>query len=159
MNESMGQKFGEIGDVVRCLLERNRLGVLATQHSGQPHASLIAFTLVEGLRSIVFATYRDTRKCKNILEDRRVAILVEDREGSLDRPDCRLVLTAVGDATKATEAYREAHIMTHLARHPYLDGFLNSRDCEFMHVAVHAYQVVRDIDDARWYEIGELAAQ
>ena len=158
MSDSMVQEPSEIQDTIRCVLERNRLAVLATQRNGQPHASLIAFTPLEGLRFLAFATYRDTLKYKSIQEDRRVAILIEDSEGDARRSDRRLVLTAVGEAIKTPEEDRQAHILTHLARHPDLEGFLSSPACEFVRVAVHAYQVVNDIDDVRWYAIGESAA-
>ncbi len=158
MSDSMAQEPSEIQDTIRRVLEQNRLAVLATQRNGQPHASLIAFTPLEGLRFLAFATYRDTLKYENIRGDRRVALLIEDREGAARRSNRRLVLTAVGEAIKTPEEDRQACIVTHLARHPDLERFLSSPDCEFVRVAVHAYQVVSDIDDARWYAIGELAA-
>jgi len=158
MSDSMAQEPSEIQDTIRRVLEQNRLAVLATQRNGQPHASLIAFTPLEGLRFLAFATYRDTLKYENIRDDRRVALLIEDREGAARRSNRRLVLTAVGEAIKTPEEDRQACIVTHLARHPDLERFLSSPDCEFVRVAVHAYQVVSDIDDARWYAIGELAA-
>jgi nitroimidazol reductase NimA-like FMN-containing flavoprotein (pyridoxamine 5'-phosphate oxidase superfamily) len=158
MSDSSAQGRSEIRDTIRRVLEQNRLAVLATQRNGQPHASLIAFTPLEGLRFLAFATYRDTLKYESIREDRRVAILIEDREGDDRRSDRRLVLTAVGEAIKTPEEDRQAHIVTHLARHPDLERFLSSPDCEFVRVAVHAYQVVSDIDDVRWYAIGEFAA-
>jgi nitroimidazol reductase NimA-like FMN-containing flavoprotein (pyridoxamine 5'-phosphate oxidase superfamily) len=145
----------EIQDTIRRVLERNRLAVLATQRNGQPHASLIAFTPLEDLRVLAFATYRDTLKYESIREDRRVAILIEDREGDARRSGRRLVLTAVGEAIKTPEADRQAHVVTHLARHPDMERFLGSPDCEFVRVAVHAYQVVRGVDDVRWYATGE----
>ena len=113
---------------------------------------------MEGLRFLAFATYRATLKYESIREDRRVAILIEDREGDARRSGQRLVLTAAGEAITTPEEDRQAHIATHLARHPELESFLNSPDCEFVRVAVHAYQVVSDIDDVRWYAIGESAA-
>ena len=158
MSDSAAEGRSEIPDTIRRVLEQNRLAVLATQRNGQPHASLIAFTPLEGLRFLAFATYRDTLKYKSIREDRRVAILIEDREGDARRSDRRLVLTAVGEAIKTPEEDRQPHIVTHLARHPDLERFLSSPDCEFVRVAVHAYQVVSDIDDVRWYAIGEFAA-
>ena len=158
MSESMAQEYSGIQDTIRCVLERSRLAVLATQHNGQPHASLIAFTALEGLRFIAFATYRDTLKYKSIREDRRLAILIEDREGEARRSDRRIVITAVGEAIETPEKERQAYLMTHLARHPDLEKFLCSPDCEFVRVAIRAYQVVNDINDARWYAIGELAA-
>lgn len=159
MSDSMAQESNEIQDTIRRVLERNRFAVLSTQLNGQPHASFIAFTPLEGLRFLAFATYRSTLKYKSILEDRRVAILIEDREGDATSGEDRsLVLTAIGEAINTPTEDRQAHIMAHLARHPNLEKFLISPDCEFVLVAIHSYQVVSSIDDVRWYRIRKSAA-
>ncbi len=67
MNDSNIQESSEIQDTIRRVLERNRLAVLATQRNRQPHTSLIAFTPLESLRFLPFATYRSTLKYKSIL--------------------------------------------------------------------------------------------
>ncbi len=154
MIDSMTQESSEIQETIRSVLERNLFAVLATQRNGQPHASLIAFTPLEGLRFLAFATYRDTLKYASIREDQRVAILIEDREDDDRRSDRRLVVTAVGEAIRMPEENQQAHIVEHLERHPDLERFLSSPDCELVGVAVHAYQVVSSIDDVRWYVIG-----
>ena len=154
MSDRVAQDPSEIQETIRRVLERNRLAVLATQRNGQPHASLIAFTPLEGLRFIAFATYRDTLKYASIREDQRVAILIEDRMGDNSQSDRRLVVTAVGEADRTPEENQQAHIVEHLARHPDLERFLSSPDCEFVRVAIHAYQVVSSIEDVQWYAIG-----
>jgi len=154
MIDSMTQESSEIQETIRSVLERNLFAVLATQRNGQPHASLIAFTPLEGLRFLAFATYRDTLKYASIREDQRVAILIEDREDDDRRSDRRLVVTAVGEAIRMPEENQQAHIVEHLERHPDLERFLSSPDCELVGVAVHAYQVVSSIDDVQWYAIG-----
>ena len=153
----MSKESSNIQDTILHVLERNRLAVLATQRDGQPHASLVAFTPLEGMRFLAFATYRETIKCDNIVQDPRVAILVEDRELDATYPGRRLVVTALGAAIETTVAERHAHVAKHLARHPELQGFLSTSECVFIRVAVHAYQVVGGIDDVRWYEFGESA--
>lgn len=158
MNDLMAHDPCDIENTIRRVLERNRLAVLSTQRGGQPHASLMAFTPLEGLRFLAFATYRDTLKYASIQQDRRVAILVEDRERDARDSGERLVLTALGEAIETPEEERQAHLATHLARHPELQKFLSSPECEFIRVAVHAYQAVGGVDDVRWYEIGESAA-
>ncbi len=157
MRDNMAKELSDIQDTIRRVLERNRFGVLATQRNGQPHASLIAFTPLAGLRFLTFATYRDTLKYESIREDPRVAILIEDREGDVLRSGRRLVLTAVGLVIKTPDKDREADIAQHLARHLDLKSFLSSPGCELVRVAVHSYQVVTGIDDVRWYAIGDLA--
>lgn len=144
---------GDLRDTVRRVLDRNRLAVLATQCDGQPHASLMAFTPLQEGELLVFATYRDTLKYESLRKDRRVAILIEDRAGDATSSGGRLVLTALGEAIEASEDERQARIATHLARHPNLEDFLRSPECELVCVAVHAYQVVGGIEDVRWYKI------
>jgi hypothetical protein len=153
----MAQDPGEIEDTIRRVLERNRFAVLATQRDGQPHASLIAFTPLEGLRFLAFATYRQTVKYASIQQDRRVAILVEDRDRDARHAGGRLVLTALGEAIETPLEERQAHLATHAARHPDLQKFLSSPECEFVRVAVNAYQVVSGVDDVRWYRVTESA--
>jgi len=155
---AQGRSDIDIEDTIRRVLERNRLAVLATQRDGQPHTSLMAFTPLEGLRFLAFATYRKTVKYASIQRDRRVAILVEDREGDAGHSGRRLVLTALGKAIETRPEERQTHLAAHAARHPDLQKFLSSLECEFVRVAVHAYQVVSGVDDVRWYDVGGSTA-
>jgi hypothetical protein len=113
----------------------------------------MAFTPVDGLHYIIFATYRNTRKYQSLLEDGRVALLIDDGEGGATRPGQRVVLTAVGEALEIPEEECPAHIAAHLARHPNQKEFLRSPDCVLIRVAVSAYQVVGGIDDVHWYHV------
>ena len=135
------------------VLERSRLAVLATHGSGQPHASLVAFTPTGGVRHLIFATHRDTRKYRNILADPRVAVLIGARDDFGSRPDRRLVLTALGEATEIPEVERPAALSAHAARHPDLQEFFRSTDCALLRVSVQAYQVVAGFDDVQWYQV------
>lgn len=140
-------------ELILTVLDANRFAVLATQRAGQPHASLMAFTPVSGLRYIVFATYRDTLKYQNLFADGRVALLIGGQDGETTRQNRRLVLTALGEAIEIPEADRQAAVCAHLTRHPDLKEFLRSPDCALMRVVVVAYEVVRGIDDVQWYKV------
>jgi hypothetical protein len=140
------------------VLDDNWFAVLATQHAGQPHASLMAFTSVEGLRYLVFATYRDTLKHRNLVEDGRVAVLIGERSIKRTRAQQGLVLTALGNAIEIPDEERAAAVNALLARHPDLEEFVRSPNCALMRVAVEAYQVVGGIDDVRWYQIEDPSA-
>jgi len=158
MGDPTAQEREDLHNIIRGVLGRNRLAVLATQRGGQPHASLMAFTPLEELRHLLFATYRDTLKYESLREDRRVAVLVEERAGDVAHPGRRLVLTALGEALETPPNDREGHIAMHLARHPDLEEFVRSPDCALVRVAVQSYQVVGGIDDVRWYKVDESAA-
>jgi nitroimidazol reductase NimA-like FMN-containing flavoprotein (pyridoxamine 5'-phosphate oxidase superfamily) len=138
---------------IQSVLHRNRFAVLATHSSGQPHASLMAFSPVRGIRYLVFATYRSTLKYRSLLTDARMALLIDGQNGEGTRSNRGLVLTALGEAIEIPEADRRAAVCTHLARHPDLKAFLRSPDCALMRVAVVAYEVVGGIDDVQWYQV------
>jgi heme iron utilization protein len=143
---------------IKRVLEAKRFAVLATSHAGQPHASLMAFTPVGGARYLVFATYRGTQKYRNLLEDGRVAVLIDDREADATQAQRGIVLTAIGTAKEIPDAEREAAVRAHLARHPTLEEFVRAPDCALVRVAVGAYEVVGGIDDVRWYHSEDLDA-
>lgn len=147
------QKRNELESTIRRVLERNHLAVLATQHLGQPHASLMAFSYLDDLHTLIFATYRATRKYRSLLDDGRVALLIYDENGETAHPGQRIVITAVGLGSEVPQAECSVLSAIHLARHPALQQFLDAPDCALVRVAVEAYQVVGAIDDVQWYRV------
>jgi heme iron utilization protein len=134
-------------------LQTNNLAVLATEGNGQPHASFIAVTPMDDLEHLIFATYRNTRKYNNLINNGKVAILFENRSTkSLSQHDI-MVLTAYGHAIEVDNAISDAPLQTHLLRHPELECFLLSVDCAIFMVKVNAYEVVRGIDDIKSWNI------
>jgi len=53
-------KLAAIKTYIEDIFKISRFAVLATESEGQPHASLIAVTPMEGFRKLIFATYRNT---------------------------------------------------------------------------------------------------
>ena len=156
MRDKVLDEIIAIKNTIKCVLDRNLLGVLATQLDGQPHASLIAFTPLEYYKFIAFATFRNTLKYRSIQKDSRVAILVEDRNCPDKDLNKQLVITAVGEVVKIPDENKRFYLRMHLERHPHLENFLTSPECELVIVSVRAYQVVKDIDDVQWYSIEQL---
>lgn len=140
---------------VRRTLDSSRLAVLATTDSdGQPHTSLMAFTVFGGVGSLVVATYRDSLKYRSILENEKVALLIDGRDGVSPGGD---VLTARGRAAQIAGDDREKALEMHVARHPDLVGFLRSADCALVGIAVEEYEIVGGIDDVEWHTVREEA--
>jgi hypothetical protein len=142
-----------IRKVIEAALQSSHFGVLATEGEGQPHASLIAITPVESCRRLVFATYRSTRKFRNLAHNGKVAILFDI--GNSDRPGLQksFVITAFGHAEEIMIEANDSTLSSHLKRHPDLGPFLKSTDCALILVTVEAYQVVRGIDDVMWWPV------
>ena len=137
-------------------LQSERLAVLATEGDGQPHASLIAITPFEGIRQLVFATYRNTRKYRNMALNSKVAVLME--RGNDDRTDPRksFVITAFGHAQEITTGIKGAALQALLAKHPNLESFTYASDCALVLVTVNEYQVVQGIDNAMCWSVEDL---
>lgn len=141
---------------VQQLLDATGFAILATEGAGQPHASLIAVTPFLGWRQLVFATYRDTQKYRNLLNNNRVSVLVDGCKASRGGEQAGFVVTAVGQARDIPADQLDAAMRAHLQRHPDLASFLQSPDCVLVGVAVEAYQVVRSIDDVTWWTVDDL---
>jgi len=134
-------------------------GVLATEHAGQPHTSLVAITPLEDGQRLLFATYRNTPKFRNLGHNARVSVLMDGRSrvDACSTETC-LVLSAVGQVTELEGAAAPHALDAHLLHHPQLQGFLNAPDCVLLQIAVEAYQVVNGVDDVSWWPVTELSA-
>ena len=136
----------------------SRFAVLATEGDGQPHASLIAVTPMEGYRKLIFATYRNTRKYHNLAHNGKVAVLVESIDIKRSGLQDSFVLTAFGHVEEMETKEKNIVFAAHLERHPDLLSFMQAEDCSLVRIKVDTYQVVRGIDDVEWWTIDDLEA-
>ena len=150
-------QLATIRDSIQTLLKTIGFAVLATENAGQPHTSLIAITPIDEGQRLVFATYRNTRKFANLMQNPRVSVLMDGRyrEVASGAPD-GLILSAVG-RVQEIEASKLSHLLAaHLQKHPALATFIQASDCVLLEVAVDRYQVVRGIDDVTWWCVDDL---
>jgi nitroimidazol reductase NimA-like FMN-containing flavoprotein (pyridoxamine 5'-phosphate oxidase superfamily) len=138
------------------IINNSRFAVLATEADGQPHASLVAVTPIEGFRKLIFATYRNTRKYNNIAQNSKVAVLVESIDVNRAGSYKGFVLTAFGHAEEIELPQNDMVFNAHMERHPELLDFLQSKECVLFRIKVDTYQVVRGIDDVEWWTIEDL---
>ena len=145
-----------IKSYIEDIFKTRRFAVLATEGDGQPHASLVAVTPMEGFRKLIFATYRNTRKYSNLVRNGKVAILVERiKINSSGLQECT-VLTAFGHVEEIKDGEENIVFGAHLGRHPELAAFMKSEDCSLVRIKVDTYQVVRGIDDVEWWTTDDL---
>lgn len=118
---------------VRQLLDPQGFAVVATSHNGQPYTSLESFAFTDDLRSILFTTCGRTRKFKNIMEDARISVLVENRENKpSDITDARSV-AALGRETEVKVAGEE-RLGIFLKKNPFMIDFTDDPDFALMEV-------------------------
>ena len=152
------ERVNAIKTYIEDIFKISRFAVLATESEGQPHASLIAVTPMKSYRQLIFATYRNTRKYKNLTHNGKVAVLIESIDISSSGQKESFVLTAFGQVEDIEAEEKNMVFEVHLERHPGLQSFMQSEDCSLVRIKVDTYQVVRGIDDVEWWTIDDLDA-
>ena len=143
-------------EYIEGILKTSRLAVLATESDGQPHTSLIAITPFENYRQLVFATYRNTRKYRNLEHNSKVAVLIEGEYVKMRGLKEKAVLTIIGHAEDINLTENDAAYLAHLKRHPEMKSFMLSSDCALIRVIARSYQLVLGIDDIYWMTAEEM---
>jgi nitroimidazol reductase NimA-like FMN-containing flavoprotein (pyridoxamine 5'-phosphate oxidase superfamily) len=143
------QDTQEVLDLIRNLLESQRLAVLSTQNHGQPYCNLIAIAATEDLRHLLFATTRATRKYANLMADPRVAVLVDNRRNDPADFAEAAALTALGKAWEVQGVERQHFLEVYLKKHPYLKEFAAGPTCALLRVKVEKYLVVTRFQEVR----------
>lgn len=143
-------------EYIAAAIQTCRFAILATEGDGQPHASLIAISANEGIRELIFATYRNTCKYTNMFKNEKVAVLIQNDDCIKSNIQESSILTAYGKAEEISVEANETIFRAHLEKHPDLESFIQSKDCALIRIAVNAYQVVRGIEDVQWWAIDDL---
>lgn len=140
-------------EFIGSILKTCRLAVLATEGSGQPHASLIAITPFRGFREMIFATYRNTRKFENLKLNARVAVLVQGEYMDGSGENKVFALTAFGHAEELAISELEEAVNAHREKHPDVANLLRSSESAMVRIKVETYQIVRGIDEVTWLNV------
>lgn len=141
---------------IEVVLNTSGFGVLATEGNGQPHTSLIAITPFGNLKQIIFATYRNTLKYRNLSNNNKVAVFIEGGYFNMKGLKDNVFLTIIGHIEEISVAGNEAPYLAHLKRHPEMEAFMASPDCVLIRVIAQSYQVVFGIDDTKWITADKL---
>jgi heme iron utilization protein len=133
--------------VIKSLLESQRFAVLATEDQRQPHLFLMAFAATGDLHTIILITERDKQKYAHLKANRRVSLLIDDRENRGADIHEAIAITVFGEAEEV-EGSQGSHLRElYLMRHPYLAAFAMSPSCAILKVQVTSYQVVSKFQD------------
>lgn len=133
----------ELRSAVKRLLTHQLYGVLATlDDAGRPHTSIVAFVTADDLRSIIFCTPRNTRKCRYVLARPHVALFVDDRRSA---PEELMQVTGI-EASGAVQAVADDRFaiyrQLYLAKYPGMERFVDAPESMMVRVAVERYDTV-----------------
>jgi len=151
-------KQSTLKEYIEGALQTSRFAVLATESNGQPHTSLIAITPFGSSRKLIFATYRNTLKYRNLVHNSKVAVLIESGDVIMKDLQKSIVLTIIGQTEEISREENEAAYQAHLKQHPQMESFMLSSDCALILVSAQSYQVVFGTDDIKWITADDLDA-
>lgn len=92
-------ELGEVSTLrnrIRALFSSQLLCVLSTYNQGQPYTNLVAFAETPDLKSLIFATNRNTNKYRNAMLNSDVAVLIDSRTNTDSDFHDALAVTAMG---------------------------------------------------------------
>jgi len=142
-----------IRKAVQSLLQHQQLGVLSTVGNEMPYANLVAFVASDDDRYLYFVTPRATRKFANLSANANVALLVNNSNNHPDDFKQAAAVTAVGKATTVSAPTLAAVQERYLTKHPHLQDFVRSPDCEMICIRVMRYILVERFQDVTEYRI------
>jgi nitroimidazol reductase NimA-like FMN-containing flavoprotein (pyridoxamine 5'-phosphate oxidase superfamily) len=149
----MNKDTSRIRNDIRNLLRAQTLAVLATVGRRSPYCTLVGFAFTADLRTLVFATMRDTRKFRNIETDGAVSLLIDSRTNTAGDFTNAAALTVLGTAVEVTGRKRGPYRRLYLKRHQHLNDFIDSPNTALVAVAVHRYIIVQRFQEVRELEM------
>jgi len=129
--------------VIKKLIQLQNLAVLGTSNGDNPHCSIVNFSATDDLQSIVFATNRCTRKYSNLINNRRVSLLIDNRSNQGSDLYRTVAVTVFGNARELALEEKAPFLLHHLIKHPSLVEFTDSPNCALILVEVERYLVVQ----------------
>ena len=129
--------------LLRQIVATQRFAVLSTLTNLQPYCSLVAFAVSDDFRHLFFATNRNTRKYRNILENNKVALLINNCSNNQSDFAEALAVTALGAARELTGEQNQGPVKSYLNRHQSLTDFVKRKDIAVISVLVTDYILAR----------------
>jgi len=145
----------ELREMIKGILECQKLSVLATQGDGTPYGSLVAFAATADLKTLLFATTRATRKYANLLRHAGVAMVIDTRTNQTADFSDAAAVTVLGEVEEVAAHERQQLLNIYLEKHPYLREFVESPTCALLRVRVNTYIVVSRFQDVQELHLNE----
>lgn len=133
----------ESKNLLQRVIAPQRFAVLATQENEQPYINLVAFAASDDLELILFATDRNTRKYRNILQNEKVALLIDSRHNNASDFTDAFAITALGLAGEIPQNSGDKLITKYLNIHPSLSEFISRSETTIIRINVIEYIIAK----------------
>ena len=117
-----------VAERLKVMNSTQRHAVLATVSDGQPYTSLVAFAMTPDMTSVVFATLRKTAKYRNILRNKKAALLIDTRsntDASYMKSEAITVIGTARPVRRSREWQELSGIL--IKKHPALRRFVQDK--------------------------------
>jgi nitroimidazol reductase NimA-like FMN-containing flavoprotein (pyridoxamine 5'-phosphate oxidase superfamily) len=136
---------------IKEILQSQKFGVLATYSGDHTYATLVGFVASDDLKTIVFATIRDTRKFRHLCIHPNVSMLIDTRTNRTDDFRDAQALTILGKVSEIVGGQKEGCAKAYLVKHPQLSEFIADPNCALIRLLVKKYILV-----SRFQEVLEI---
>ena len=136
----------EIHKRILKVIGNQKIAVLATSKDDEAYSCLVAFTITDDLKELVFATMRQRLKYRNIMANPRVTLTIDDRDSSESDFNDTTSITMIGTARAIRSDGRQQYISLLLNQHPSLSEFVNSPECTIISVLIDKMYIVSDFE-------------
>jgi general stress protein 26 len=136
----------ELRKKVNDLFSDQRLAVLSSNMNDQPYPSLVAFAHTDDLKNLFFATLRDSNKYKNIINNPKISMLIDNRGNSTSDFSDAIAVSVFGIASEI-DAETDKIMNIYLTKHPYLKNFIEMHGCALLKIKVEKFKVISNFQN------------
>ncbi|MDP3305098.1 MAG: pyridoxamine 5'-phosphate oxidase family protein [Erysipelotrichaceae bacterium] len=127
-------------DRVKEMLMNNSLCVLCTVSKDLPYCSLMTYVLSDDLKTVYMVTYRNSRKFRNLLENSKVSLLVDNRHKLVYPTDETVASVTFEGVLKHLDPLETEIVRIQLVkRHDELKNILNTPDCVIFGIELKSF--------------------
>ena len=149
---SQASNIEDTSKIIRFILHEQAQCVLATQRDGNIYQHLMAYAFNENLTTIYFASFENTNKVKNILQNASVSMLWDNRTGNNADHTDGFALSAQGRA-QFIESEQQPEIRDLLLkRNDSLSQLMSQKDTQIIAVIIKNYHLVLGYTKSSFYE-------
>ncbi|MCU0558712.1 MAG: pyridoxamine 5'-phosphate oxidase family protein [Desulfobacterales bacterium] len=141
---------------MKALVREKNICVLATVSGNRPYCSLMAYASDADCTQIYLATYRATKKFRNLAGNAAVSLLIDSREKA-PRSQAQ-ALTVEGTCAEVEDHADRACVRAFLLKaHPHMEAFLAHPECVLLHVRIESFLLLKGLSDAHHVRFGDTA--
>lgn len=143
---------GEIQESILKVLESQKFGIFTSiSELNEPHPTLVAYHFSNDLTTIVFATPKNTRKFNNLILHSNVSFFWDNRTNSGEDISHAFTVSAIGSAAEVPDNLLKEIKTKYLARHPYMEDFIESPFTALISVTIKRFELVSQFQNVLEY--------